>query len=366
MSNKFYFILIIFVFILTGIFLFNFVLAEDLSSKLAGRILLQIQDKGQAWYIDPTTSQRAFLGRPADAFRIMKELGLGISERDYNSFINKVPTRLAGRILLRVESLGQAYYVNPVDLKLYYLDKPSDAYNLMVKLGLGITNKDLDKIPILKNYEERYDDNVNKQETKAVYPLHKDITATVFWVGEPIGNGSSEDNALSSWDDERQNHFGGYDDPFCRQGYYPCDFKPKENPFYVSLPFNDFNDQGERKTIAYSVVPWAKEKEWGNLESMMKNRWVKIIKGKEVCYGQVEDTGPYNYDDYNYVFFNTKPENKLANSAGTDVAPALRDCLKFSGLNNADNKIDWQFIDFSDVPAGSWTEIVTTSQVNWQ
>ena len=26
------------------------------------------------------------------------------------------------------------------------------------------------------------------------YPLHTNITATVFWVGEPVGNGSSEDN----------------------------------------------------------------------------------------------------------------------------------------------------------------------------
>ncbi|MGI9332403.1 MAG: hypothetical protein ACR2RL_04525, partial [Gammaproteobacteria bacterium] len=33
------------------------------------------------------------------------------------------------------------------------------------------------------------------------YPLHTNITATAFWVGEPVGNGSSEDNALSAYDD---------------------------------------------------------------------------------------------------------------------------------------------------------------------
>jgi len=55
------------------------ILAQSLSAQLKGRILLQVEDKGQAWYIDPETEKRAFLGRPADAFRIMRGLGLGIS-----------------------------------------------------------------------------------------------------------------------------------------------------------------------------------------------------------------------------------------------------------------------------------------------
>ncbi len=55
------------------------ILAQSLFAQLKGRILLQVEDKGQAWYIDPETEKRAFLGRPADAFRIMRELGLGIS-----------------------------------------------------------------------------------------------------------------------------------------------------------------------------------------------------------------------------------------------------------------------------------------------
>ncbi|MBA3285845.1 MAG: hypothetical protein H0U27_12410, partial [Nitrosopumilus sp.] len=53
------------------------------------------------------------------------------------------------------------------------------------------------------------------------YPIHKNITATVFWIGEPVGNGSSEDNTLSAWDDEWQKNYGGYDDYVNRNGYYP-------------------------------------------------------------------------------------------------------------------------------------------------
>ncbi len=87
-----------------------------------------------------------------------------------------------------------------------------------------------------------------------------------------------------------------------------------------------------------------------------------------VCYGQLEDAGPYEYDDTAYVFGDgsVQPKNKDANNAGMDVSPALRDCLKFDGLNTDTNKIDWQFINEKDVPDGPWKKIVTTSQINWK
>jgi len=80
----------------------------------------------------------------------MRKLGLGISEKDYISFITKdtVPTYLSGRILLRTQAHGEAYYVNPFDHKLYYLGRPADAFALMRKFGLGITNDNLHQIGI--------------------------------------------------------------------------------------------------------------------------------------------------------------------------------------------------------------------------
>ena len=96
----------------------------------------------------------------------------------------------------------------------------------------------------------------------------------------------------------------------------------------------------------------------------MKNRWVKIMKGDKTCYGQVEDAGPYYYKDFNYVFGtnDARPYSTRANNAGMDVSPALRDCLGFTGLNNADNKVNWQFVDTP--PEGPWTIIITTRQVS--
>lgn len=206
--------------------------------------------------------------------------------------------------------------------------------------------------------------------TKSSYPLHTNITATVFWVGEPKGGGSSEDNALSAWDDSWQKHFGCFDDPESRDGYHPKGCTPKENPFYFDLPYDDFDWEGNagRRSNANQVVPWAKTRKWSDDESMLKNRWLKISREGVTCYGQWEDAGPYVYDDAKYVFGHNdaRPKSKQANNAGMDVSPALRDCLKFIGKNNDSNKVSWQFIEAADVPAGPWKNIVTTRGTFWK
>jgi len=135
---------------LVSIFAILFFFSQPVdAAALDGRILLQVQDKGQAWYVNPLDSKRYYLGRPDDAFRIMREFGLGVSNRDINIFLStKAPSRLAGRILLQVQDKGQAYYVEPLSLKLHYLGRPTDAFNVIRSFGLGITNSDLSKIII--------------------------------------------------------------------------------------------------------------------------------------------------------------------------------------------------------------------------
>jgi len=132
------------IFLATGLF----PAATSAATNLSGRILLQVQEKGQAWYVNPVNSSRYYLGRPTDAFNVMRALGLGVSNADLAQFKIKAPARLSGRILLQVQDKGQAYYLSPTNLKLYYLGRPADAFNVMRSLGLGITNADLAKISI--------------------------------------------------------------------------------------------------------------------------------------------------------------------------------------------------------------------------
>ncbi|MDI3496078.1 MAG: hypothetical protein PWQ35_99 [Patescibacteria group bacterium] len=115
--------------------------ATSLAEKMVGKILLQVEDKGQAWYVYPQDLKKYYLGRPADALAVMQKLGLGVRPEIINQDL--LPSRLKGMIILDVLNNGEAYYVNPQDLKKYYLGRPADALAVMQKLGLGISNNDL-------------------------------------------------------------------------------------------------------------------------------------------------------------------------------------------------------------------------------
>ena len=128
--------------------------ASDIKEKLAGKILLQVEEAGEAWYVNPKNLKRYYLGRPKNAFELMQQLGLGVSNTDFENFSSSTPQRLSGRILLKVEDKGQAHYVNPDTLKMHYLGRPEDAFDLMRSMGLGITNKDLFKINEKSEFDE--------------------------------------------------------------------------------------------------------------------------------------------------------------------------------------------------------------------
>ena len=122
---------------------------NNLSKRMKGNILLQVEKNGEGWYVNPDNEKKYYLGRPADAFNIMRNLGLGIKHSELQGYINsKFPTRLAGKILLDVEENGEAYYINPNNLRGYFLNRPADAFKVMRELGLGITNSDIRKIDI--------------------------------------------------------------------------------------------------------------------------------------------------------------------------------------------------------------------------
>ncbi|MBU1987381.1 trypsin-like peptidase domain-containing protein, partial [Patescibacteria group bacterium] len=122
---------------------------NNLSRRVSGNILLQVEQNGEGWYVYPDNKKKYYLGRPADAFSIMRNLGLGIKHSELDNYLNsKFPSRLAGKIMLDVEQNGEAYYINPNNLKGHYLNRPADAFRIMRELGLGITNSDIRKIDV--------------------------------------------------------------------------------------------------------------------------------------------------------------------------------------------------------------------------
>jgi uncharacterized protein YkwD len=57
------------------------------ASRLKGKILLQVQQHGEAWYIYPKTCRRIYLKDGAAAYEIMRYLGLGITNANLDKII---------------------------------------------------------------------------------------------------------------------------------------------------------------------------------------------------------------------------------------------------------------------------------------
>ena len=179
--TKIFFTILIFFLIPFSVF------ASGLDQKLSGRILLDVERNGEAWYIYPENNKRYYLGRPADAFCVMRELGLGISELNFQRIAQagmeidgdlELTKRLAGKIILQTEKNGEAWYINPVDLKKYYLGRPEDAFQIMRKLGLGITMENLAKV-----HKPDYNESINqysKYEHKSIFVTDKEFVVDLI------------------------------------------------------------------------------------------------------------------------------------------------------------------------------------------
>src|SRR3954464_12497880 len=92
------------------------------------------------------------------------------------------------------------------------------------------------------------------------YPWKTNIVTTVFWIGEQPTENNPVANAKSSWDANWTASYGGYDAPDAsnRRNYIPASFTPRQNPFYVALPYNDVT-HGQFKPEAALVIPWFKQ-----------------------------------------------------------------------------------------------------------
>ncbi|WP_340537284.1 hypothetical protein [Nocardioides sp. GXZ039] len=209
------------------------------------------------------------------------------------------------------------------------------------------------------------------------YPWHTRIVATTFWVGEIFDPDAPDGSQMiSTYDDHWYRNYGGCDGVirkevchterrFRRDGWFPRRMTPKQNPFYLDLPYDDLNDPiGFRRRG--DVVPWAHRPRYvDDIDnphvSLMKNRWVEIRRRGRTCYGQIQDAGPARYHDARYVFGHrdARPANRRFNGAGMDVSPALNGCLGFRHLNGDRDRVSWRFVDGRDVPPGPWRRIVT-------
>jgi hypothetical protein len=187
------------------------------------------------------------------------------------------------------------------------------------------------------------------------YPRHEDVTATVFWVGEPASTDNDEiANAASYWDADWEAHFGGFDDPDHRtpDGSRPAAFTPTENPFYAALPYGELDDDDAVKPDV-DRIPWYQGQRISRDRSLLKNRWIEVSRDRTTVYAQWQDVGPFQEDDPDYVFGSAAPTESRS---GLDLSPAAAAALGLDGRG----RVSWRFVRATDVPDGPWTRIETT------
>lgn len=131
------------------------------AERYAGYILLQYQQRGQTWYVDPLTKQRYYNGSPRQALRLMQHFALGITNAD----LAKIPVagssltgdvalrqRLSGRFLLAVQDHGKIWYVWPKTRQRYLIDSSTAAFWVMGHLSIGVTDATLATIPVAAGF----------------------------------------------------------------------------------------------------------------------------------------------------------------------------------------------------------------------
>jgi hypothetical protein len=195
------------------------------------------------------------------------------------------------------------------------------------------------------------------REVDPKYPWKEKIPTTVFWIGEMPTQNNPVPNHKSAWDVNWQANFGGYDDPNPANrswDFAPKGFTPKQNPFYVALPFNDVTN----REVSKQKIPWHKARWKGeSSHSVCRSQWLLMRHGSRYCYAQWEDVGPWETDDADYVFGNARPKNIENDGAGLDVSPAVRDYL---GLTSG-GLCDWRFVEANEVPDGPWRRFGTNN-----
>lgn len=122
----------------------------NLSNRLKGKLLLQVNQGGRIWYVNPDDARR-FEVTFANALPLFENFALGISDNDLDDipkhdedWSSAIGNRLKGKLLLQVEQGGRIWYVD-FDSKRWEVTW-ANLMTLFESLALGITDEDLNKI----------------------------------------------------------------------------------------------------------------------------------------------------------------------------------------------------------------------------
>ncbi|KKS42101.1 hypothetical protein A3E04_02825 [Candidatus Kuenenbacteria bacterium RIFCSPHIGHO2_12_FULL_42_14] len=219
-------------FFMTLVLMFSFAsstsAANSITSRLKGKLLLQVQDKGRIWYVDPVGLQKHEVTF-SNALSLFQKLALGITNADlikipadldsinpnldsdndgypdkeelqngYSPYIagsnqgrfktdNNLAAKLKGRLLLQVQDKGRIWYIDQNGKR--WEVTWGNLMSLFRKLALGITDKDLNEVGNVETanwqtytnseygYEIKYPSDlvVNEKDNANIFFLTKEM-----------------------------------------------------------------------------------------------------------------------------------------------------------------------------------------------
>jgi len=132
-----------------------------------GLFLIKPEDRGKLFYLDPQEPVLYHLTNKQAAEDLVQDQAHGVSDitltlieaattsrqglsgytqKQKAELSREIATRLSGQILLQAEGRGELWYVNPADLRRYYLGKPENSFSRVRVMAVGIANSDFAKL----------------------------------------------------------------------------------------------------------------------------------------------------------------------------------------------------------------------------
>jgi hypothetical protein len=132
------------------------------ADQFVGHVVIDAGRHGEAWYVNPQTRMKVFLGRPADALERLTarsvpvhyahvdrlaDVGAAMPDPEYAKSV-------AGFVLAPNDLIGAAWYVTP-DGHRQRLATPADAWNVM-RAGVPLPSGAIDAIPTEPKPADRF------------------------------------------------------------------------------------------------------------------------------------------------------------------------------------------------------------------
>jgi len=121
---------------------------------VAGKILLPVERTGELWYVSPTTLRRYRAADASEMLSIFSKLGVIVTQTTATR-IPKIGTKIAatsfsksfgGKILRLQNEDGKFWYVSKDGLR-HFFDGTKQSFDYFHTLALGISDKNLARIP---------------------------------------------------------------------------------------------------------------------------------------------------------------------------------------------------------------------------